>query len=162
MMRSPRNDLPPKSARNRETAGSTAPDALRASGDHDQLRAHSLTQHYVQLSKDHYAQHPDVEHFREGRKGKAARGSRVQNSSHFSNAVHESGDEADENELSTEQQNARSPQTEEPSDEEEDRSDEGYEMSGYANTFLADEVDDEEQRADGLAKGQRSKRRSPQ
>ena len=55
MMRSPRNDAPPKSNRNRELGVSMASDALEGAGLQDEEREARPSQHYVQLSKDHYA-----------------------------------------------------------------------------------------------------------
>ena len=68
MMRSPRNHVPLKSNRHREVAASMASEAAEGAGAQDEAREPRPSQQYVQLSKDHYAQHPDVEHFREDKR----------------------------------------------------------------------------------------------
>ena len=55
MMRSPRNDAPPKSNRNRMTGASMASEAFKGDGMQGEQREARPSQHYVQLSKDHYA-----------------------------------------------------------------------------------------------------------
>lgn len=98
----------------------------------------------MQLSKDHYAQHPDVEHFREDKRTSKEKRGRKYNRGH---------EESDDEDGASEQD--RSAQSQDRSEDRDD--DKAYELSGYGNTFLADEATDEEQREAQYQKDPRNK-----